>query len=258
MEALCSNVELRKDLEKSLKLYVPSDLDKIIKKIVSKRAQLKDCYYLYCFVIRLPEIYSSFANYDGPKSSIIQEVFTLPLEQLCQDFQNFKKMIESTLDLEAANSGEYIIKSDFDEALGKYTEAKNKLKVQIETHCEEVVDDLGLKRDKTLTLDRVDRIGWFFQLPKSKEKLIKGTKYHAIDQGKRNYIRFRSSKLEKLNEKFSKVLELYEQKSSNLINKILEITCNYKYIYKFKPFKKKKKQPLFYLLWKLLVNYFQL
>lgn len=93
VEALMEDYELRSSLVRKLpissfkysskqtemlKTHVPSDLEKITKKIVCKKAQLKDCYFIYCFVTKLPEILLAFEKYSGTKE-VIQQDFTIPL-----------------------------------------------------------------------------------------------------------------------------------------------------------------------------------
>lgn len=53
-------------------------------------------------------------------------------------YEHIQKMIETTIDIEAANNHEFIIKHDFDPELGEIKQDKKKIFKAIESHMEKV------------------------------------------------------------------------------------------------------------------------
>lgn len=74
------------------------------------------CRFYRC-VERLPNLCDAMARYDGPHTTSLAAIFTTPLQEIISDLAKFQEMIETTMDLELCNKGEFVIKADFDEGL---------------------------------------------------------------------------------------------------------------------------------------------
>ena len=116
IEAIVCSVELRHSLGEDHLKRIP-DLHRTTRKLSRKGATLQDLYKLYQCINRLPLLCESLAKYEGEHSSTLDAVFITPFQELINDLSKFQEMIETTVDLEQAGQGEYVIKPDFDEEL---------------------------------------------------------------------------------------------------------------------------------------------
>lgn len=56
-------------------------------------------------------------THEGEKQHVLQSWFIDPLTTLDEELSKFKELIQTTLDLEMAGKGEYVVQADFDESL---------------------------------------------------------------------------------------------------------------------------------------------
>lgn len=68
-------------------------------------------------VVRLPELVSTLSHYQNSHAKLVKDTFTAPLQQCAEDLEKFRQMVETTVDLEAIDNHQFLIKADFDEGL---------------------------------------------------------------------------------------------------------------------------------------------
>lgn len=68
-------------------------------------------------VKKLPKVIKDLESFEGDKQFVLEAHFITPLKALLEDLEKFKEMVKSTLDLEMADKGDFIVRSDFDSAL---------------------------------------------------------------------------------------------------------------------------------------------
>jgi DNA mismatch repair protein MSH2 len=102
----------------------------------------KDVIRVYQVVVCLPELKSALSEYTGTHQSLIQSTYIQPLEEYISQLEKLVQLVETTVDLEAANHHEYIIKSDFNPELavirGKMKEIQEEIRAlaeQVFTSC---------------------------------------------------------------------------------------------------------------------------
>ena len=94
---------------------------------------------VYQVVICLPELKSSLVEYAGPHQALIQSMYIQPVEEYIAQLEKLVQLVETTVDLEAANHHEYVIKSDFNPELavirGKMKEIQQEITALAEKVC---------------------------------------------------------------------------------------------------------------------------
>ena len=67
---------------------------------------------------RLPMLVDCLLQQSGPHSDVILQMLIQPLRTSNDKLIKLKEMIETTVDLQQAEQGEFIVKADFDDQLG--------------------------------------------------------------------------------------------------------------------------------------------
>lgn len=156
-------------------------------------------------------------------------------------------MVETTLDLDQAQRGEFIVKADFDDKLGGIEFAYDRARwlkgndfefvlLELKSELDEcasraekilsrVGSDLKLETSKSVKLESNGQIGYFFRVTLKDEKNLRNNRnYQTIDTNKSG-VRFRNSALEGVNETYLKVRRDYEQQQSSVVKEILSVAC---------------------------------
>lgn len=119
VEALTLDSELRQNLQETHLKMIP-DLHRLAKRFQRGVASLQDVVRAYQVVIRLPAIVSSLAACETglPEHKEIMDVeFTSLFEEYTSNLQKLQELVETTIDLDAIDNHEYLIKADFDQGL---------------------------------------------------------------------------------------------------------------------------------------------
>lgn len=73
---------------------------------------------IYQGILKLPALLKTLQSCnDHNPHPTMQSVFIVTLEEQVADVEKFREMVETTLDLDLVDRGEYLIKSEFDETL---------------------------------------------------------------------------------------------------------------------------------------------
>ena len=78
-----------------------------------------------------------------------------------------QEMVETTVDLDALDNHEFIIKPDFDESLKTIRKRLDKLKNEMNAEHSRVGADLNQEKDKKLFLENHRVHGWCFRLTRN-------------------------------------------------------------------------------------------
>lgn len=81
-------------------------------------------------------------------------------------------MVETTIDLEATDNHEYIVRSNYTEELQQVKERLDELKAQLPSLWSRAASDLGLIKDKTLKMEHDSRWGYVFRVTRKDEKVL--------------------------------------------------------------------------------------
>ncbi|XP_068207962.1 DNA mismatch repair protein Msh2-like [Palaemon carinicauda] len=226
VEALVSSVDLRHSLGEEHLKSIP-DLHRLARKLTRKAATLQDCYRFYLCVQRLPNLCEAIAKYEGPHVTSLAAVFTTPLQELISDLTKFQEMIETTVDMEQAKLGEYVIKPDFDEKLGELRESMDQLEGDIQSQLRKAASDLGLEAGKSIKLESNAQLGYFFRVTLKEEKVLRNNRnYRMIDTNKAG-VRFRNGAMQDLNDQHMSCREEYASQQKSVVDEILSIAGGY-------------------------------
>jgi DNA mismatch repair ATPase MutS len=106
--------------------------------------------------------------------------YSLKLRECNNSLGKLQEMVETTVDLDAIDNHEYIIKPDFDDGLKVIKRKLDKAKYEIEVEHRRVGKDLNQDTEKKLMLENHRVHGWCF-------RLTRGVSYIYQDVLKRRY-----------------------------------------------------------------------
>ncbi|CAH1978326.1 unnamed protein product [Acanthoscelides obtectus] len=201
-----------------------SDLMPLARKLLSKRANLQDCYRVYQTVRNLPKLIKTLTDMEHEciKSSIAD-----PLKDIAMDMQNYLAMIEQTLDLDLVDRGEFLVKPSYDEDLSELHEEKEKLLLKMQKIQRKVADDLELEVGKTIKLDYTEQHGYFLRVTLKEEPALRKRKNYTIIATIKGGVRFTNDQLSSLNDEYRKINNRYIEQQKYITQEIFEIASGY-------------------------------
>jgi DNA mismatch repair protein MSH2 len=167
VEAFVMDTELRQIMQEDHLRSIP-DLYRLAKKFQRNVANLEDVVRVYQVVIRLPGFINTLEavideQYQGP----LEDEYTSKLQNLSDSLAKLAEMVEATVDLEALDNHEFIIKPEFDDSLRVIRKKLDTLKSDMDVEHRRVGNDLNQEIDKKLFLENHRVHGWCFRLTRN-------------------------------------------------------------------------------------------
>ncbi|KAH9778533.1 DNA mismatch repair protein MSH2 [Citrus sinensis] len=234
VQAFVDDTALRQDLRQHLKRI--SDIERLMHNLEKRRAGLQQIVKLYQSSIRLPYIRSALQQYEGQFSSLIKERYLDPLESLTDDdhLNKFIALVETSVDLDQLENGEYMISSSYDTGLSALKNEQDSLERQIHCLHKQTASDLDLPVDKALKLDKGTQFGHVFRITKKEEPKIrkKLTTQFIVLETRKDGVKFTNTKLKKLGDQYQKVLEEYKNCQKELVNRVIQTAVTFSEVFK--------------------------
>lgn len=136
-------------------------------------------------------------------------------------------MVETTVDLEALDNHEFIIKPEFDESLKTIRKRLDKLKRDMESEHMRVGDDLNQDTDKKLFLENHKVNGWCFRLTRNEAGCIRQKKQYQEISTQKNGVYFTTNTLQEKRREFDQLSENYNRTQSGLVNEVVSVASSY-------------------------------
>ncbi|CAH2047203.1 unnamed protein product, partial [Iphiclides podalirius] len=223
VEALVGNSSLRLQLHDDHLRRVP-DLQALARRLARRRAGLQDCYRIYQAIDRLPSLLQCLAQAD---SATIHSSLAEPISELHGDLEKFQQMIETTVDMEAVERGEFLVKPSFDEQLQNLREQLDNLQSKGEKELRTAASNLDLEAGKSIKLENNPQNGFYFRITIKEEQAIRGNKKYTIIDTVKGGVRFKNSALDSLTEDYVQTKEAYEKEQDKVVSEIINIATGY-------------------------------
>ncbi|KAI9365943.1 muts domain V-domain-containing protein [Zopfochytrium polystomum] len=225
VEAFTQDTELRQTLQEVHLKRFP-DLHRMGKKFLRGKANLQDVLRVYQVAISLAGFIRSLQEYDSVHKTLIQEMYIAKLLEYSSGLAKLQEMVETTVDIEAAENHEYIIRADFDDDLRGRTGKSTTLKFRF-LKTLQVADDLGVELDKKLKLEQNPQHGWHLRLTKSDAAKIRNRREYQELSTLKAGVLFTTNRLKRLSSEIEELRGKYEEIQSNLVREIVTITAGY-------------------------------
>ena len=227
VEAFVMDTELRQTLQEEHLRSIP-DLFRLAKKFQRKQANLEDVVRAYQVVIRIPGFIGTFENvmdeqYKGP----LDAEYTSKLIEYSNILAKLQEMVETTVDLDALDRHEFIIKPEFDENLRTIRMRLDKLKRDMEAEHKSVGLDLNQETDKKLFLENHRVHGWCFRLTRTEASCIRNKRQYSECSTQKNGVYFTTSNMQDMRREHDQLSENYNRTQSGLVSEVVNVASSY-------------------------------
>ena len=167
VEAFVEDTELRQTMQESHLKKIP-DLFRLSKRFQRKLANLEDVVRAYQVAIELPNFVATLEGVmDEQYKDPLDEAYTKKIKEYSDSLHNLEQLVEETVDLDALDNHEYIIKADFDDNLQAIKKKIDALQKDMRREHQRVGNDLGQEIDKKLFMENQRVHGWCFRLTRT-------------------------------------------------------------------------------------------
>ncbi|KAK0625228.1 muts domain V-domain-containing protein [Bombardia bombarda] len=227
VEAFANDTELRQTMQEEHLRSIP-DLYRLAKRFQRNKATLEDVVRAYQVIIRLPGFLGTFEGVmDEAYRDPLDEAYTVKLRQLSDSLVKLQEMVETTVDLDALDNHEYIIKPEFDEGLRVIRKKLDKLRSDMNAEYSSAASDLGQERDKKIFLENHKVHGWCMRLTRTEAGCIRNNARYEECSTQKNGVYFSTKKLQVFRREFDQLSQNYNRTQSSLVNEVVGVAASY-------------------------------
>ncbi|KAG4026293.1 hypothetical protein MFRU_042g00220 [Monilinia fructicola] len=227
VEAFVEDQELRQSIQEEHMKSIP-DLYRLAKRFQKKLANLEDVVRAYQVVIRIPGFVDTLeAVMDEKYRHALDEAYTIKLRECSEHLGKLAELVETTVDLEAMDNHEYIIKPEFDPNLKTISRALEKLKYEMNQEFRVVAKDLGQEIEKKIFLENNKIHGWCMRLTRTEASCIRNKSKYQECQTLKSGVFFTTSKLLSIRREFDQLSENYNRTQASLVSEVVGVAASY-------------------------------
>lgn len=227
VEAFFTDTELRQTMQEEHLRSIP-DLYRLAKRFQRKMANLEDVVRAYQVVIRLP-------GFIGTLEGVIDEQYQVPLDahytsklrELSDSLAKLQEMVETTVDLDALDRHEFIIKPEFDDSLRVIRKKLDKLQEDMTTEHRRASKDLNQEMEKKLFLENHRVHGYCFRLTRTEASAIRSKSMYQEISTQKNGVYFTTSHLQSLRREHDQLSSTYNRTQSSLVSEVVSVAASY-------------------------------
>ncbi|KAK8113936.1 DNA mismatch repair protein msh2-like protein [Apiospora kogelbergensis] len=227
VEAFANDTELRQTMQEEHLKSIP-DLYRLAKRFQRNKANLEDVVRAYQVVIRLPGFLGTLeAVMDEQYKDPLDEAYTNKLRQASDSLGKLAEMVETTVDLDALDNHEFIIKSEFDDSLRIIRKRLDKVRSDMDREFRSASDDLNQEENKKIFLENHKVHGWCMRLTRTEAGCIRNNSKYRECSTQKNGVYFTTNKLQGLRREFDQLSQNYNRTQSSLVNEVITVAASY-------------------------------
>jgi DNA mismatch repair protein MSH2 len=227
VEAFVTNTELRQTMQEEHLRSIP-DLYRLAKRFQRKQANLEDVVRVYQVAIRLPGFVNSLENVmDEKYQTPLDSEYTTKIRNHSNSLAKLEEMVETTVDLDALENHEFIIKPEFDDSLRIIRKKLDKVRSDMDLEYRTVARDLDQERDKKLFLENSNRHGWCFRLTRNEAGCIRNKKGYQECSTQKNGVYFTTSTMQSLRREHDQLSSNYNRTQTGLVSEVVNVAASY-------------------------------
>ena len=227
VESFVMDTELRQTLQEEHLRSIP-DLYRLAKRFQRKLANLEDVVRAYQVVIRIPGFIGTLEGVmDEQYKDPLDVEYTSKLIEYSHSLAKLQEMVETTVDLDALDHHEFIIKPEFDESLRTIRKKLDQLKNDMEVEHKRVGKDLDQDTDKKLFLENHRVHGWCFRLTRAEASCIRNQKQYQECSTQKNGVYFTTTTLQNLRREHDQLSANYNRTQSGLVAEVVNVAASY-------------------------------
>ncbi|XP_053605013.1 DNA mismatch repair protein Msh2 isoform X2 [Plodia interpunctella] len=223
VELLVNSSQLRLQLHDDHLRRIP-DLQALARRLTRKKANLHDCYKIYQAIKRLPSLLQCLASADN---ATVHSSLSEPISELSADLDKFQQMVEATIDMDAVDRGDFLVKPSFDDQLQSLSDQLQQLQAAAEKELNKAARDLNLDAGKSIKLETNPQNGFYFRVTMKDEQNLRGNKKYTIIDAVKGGVRFKTNALENITEDYLQAKSTYEKEQDKVVAEIVAIAAGY-------------------------------
>lgn len=227
VEAFVVDTELRQTMQEEHLRAIP-DLYRLAKRFQRSQANLEDVVRVYQVAIRLPGFVRSFENVmDEQYQTPLDEQYTTKLRNLSNSLAKLEEMVETTVDLDALDNHEFIIKPEFDDSLRVIRKKLDKLRYDMDLEHRRVAKDLNQDMEKKLFMENHRVHGWCFRLTRNEAGCIRNKREYQECSTQKNGVYFTTRTMQELRREHDQLSSNYNRTQSGLVQEVVNVATSY-------------------------------
>ncbi|PYI25517.1 putative DNA mismatch repair protein Msh2 [Aspergillus indologenus CBS 114.80] len=227
VEAFVVDTELRQTMQEEHLRSIP-DLYRLAKRFQRKQATLEDVVRVYQVAIRLPGIVASLENVmDEQYQTPLEQEYALKLRGFSDSLAKLEEMVETTVDLDALENHEFIIKPEFDESLRIIRKKLDKLRHDMNVEHRRVGRDLDQEVEKKLFMENHRVHGWCFRLTRNEAGCIRNKREYQECSTQKNGVYFTTSTMQALRREHDQLSSNYNRTQTGLVSEVVNVAASY-------------------------------
>ena len=227
VEAFVMDTELRQTMQEEHLRSIP-DLYRLAKRFQKKLANLEDVVRAYQVAIRLPGFIGTLEGImDEQYKDPLDAAYTSKLIDYSNSLSKLQDMVETTIDLDALERHEFIIKPEFDDSLRILRRKLDKVKYEIDVEHTDVGNDLDQEIGKKLFLENHRVHGWCFRLTRTEASCIRNKSRYQECSTQKNGVYFTTTKMTNLRREIQQLSENYNRTQSGLVSEVVGVAASY-------------------------------
>ncbi|TPX18171.1 uncharacterized protein E0L32_002680 [Thyridium curvatum] len=227
VEAFVNDTELRQIMQEEHLRSVP-DLYRLAKRFQRKKANLEDVVRAYQVIIRLPGFLGTLEGVmDETYRDPLDAAYTTKLRELSDSLGKLQEMVETTVDLDALDNHEFIIKPEFDDSLRIIRKKLDRLRTDMDREFYDAANDLGQEREKKIFLENHKVHGWCMRLTRTEAGCIRNKSKYQECSTQKNGVYFTTKTLQGLRREFDQLSQNYNRTQSSLVSEVVGVAASY-------------------------------
>jgi DNA mismatch repair protein MSH2 len=227
VESFAVDTELRQSMQETHLKSIP-DLYRLSKRFQRKKATLEDVVRAYQVVIRLPGILGTLEGVmDEQYKDPLDRAYTDNLRELSNSLVKLQEMVETTVDLDALENHEYIIKPEFDDSLRIIRKKLDRAMKGIEQEFDEAAHDLGQEKSKKIFLENHKVHGYCLRLTRQEAGCIRNKSGYQECSTQKNGVYFTTKNLQNLRREYDQLSQNYNRTQASLVNEVVGVASSY-------------------------------
>ncbi|KAI0828804.1 DNA mismatch repair protein msh-2 [Hypoxylon sp. FL0890] len=227
VEAFVNDTELRQTMQEEHLKSVP-DLYRLAKRFQRNKANLEDVVRAYQVVIRLPGFLGTLEGVmDEKYKDPLDKAYTNKIRELSDSLGKLADMVETTVDLEALDNHEFIIKPEFDDNLRIVRRKLDKLRSNMDKEFRKAADDLNQEENKKIFLENHKVHGWCMRLTRTEASCIRNNSQYQECSTQKNGVYFTTKILQSYRREFDQLSQTYDRTQSGLVNEVVSVAASY-------------------------------
>ncbi|KAF3763815.1 hypothetical protein M406DRAFT_51176 [Cryphonectria parasitica EP155] len=227
VEAFVNDTELRQIMQEEHLKSIP-DLYRLAKKFQRNKANLEDVVRAYQAIIRLPGLVGTFEGVmDEAYRDPLDAAYTTRLRELSNKLAKLQDMVETTVDLEAMDNHEFVIKPEFDDSLRIIRKKLDRLRVDMDREYANAASDLGQEREKKIFLENHKVHGWCMRLTRAEAGCIRNRREYKECSTQKNGVYFTTNQLLEYRREFDQLNSNYTRTQTGLVSEVVGVAASY-------------------------------